>query len=89
MVGGSDRHTAALDELVKWWQGLAQQKINSRAVLLAVPPGWGRTYLLNQFAAIVDDDEAISLMVRVLGMSLPDGRGLQALALRERFSKAA
>ena len=53
MVGKSDRHAAALDELVESWQDLARQKINSRAVLLPVQPRWGRTHLLNQFAAVV------------------------------------
>ena len=87
-MGVSGRHAAVLDELVEWWRYLSRQEINSQAVLLPVPPQWGRTRLLNQFAATVDGDETISLMVRVHGASLPDGLGLQALALRERFSKA-
>ena len=88
MVGDSDRHAAALDELVEWWQDLARQEINSRAVLLPVPPRWGRTHLLNEFAAFVEDDEAVSIVVRVPGAALPDGLGLQALELRELFSEA-
>ena len=88
MVGDSDRHAAALDELIEWWQDLSQKEINSRAVLLPVPPRWGRTYLLNQFAAIVEDDEAVSILVRIRGAALPDGLGLQALVLRKLFSEA-
>lgn len=88
MVRVSDVHAATLDELVEWWQDLAQQEINSRAVLLPVPPGWGRTHLLNEFAAFVENDEAVSIVVRVPGAELPDGLGLQALKLRKLFSEA-
>jgi hypothetical protein len=88
MAGGSDRHAAALNELVEWWQDLSRQEINSRAVLLPVPPRWGRTYLLDQFATVVEDDEAVSIVVRVPGAELPDGLGLQALELRKLFSEA-
>ena len=88
MMGVSDVHAAALDELVDWWQDLSRQKINSRAVLLPVPPRWGRTHLLNEFAAFVEDDEAVSIVVRVSGAALPDGLGLQALELRKLFSEA-
>src|ERR1700751_6142416 len=88
MVGVSGQHAAVLNELVEWWRDLSCQEINSQAVLLPVPPQWGRARLLNQFAATVDGEDAISLMVCVHGASLPDGLGLQALALRERFSKA-
>ena len=85
MVGDSRRHAAALGELVGWWQDLARQEINSRAVLLAVPPRWGRTFLLNQFAASVEDDAALSIVIRVPGKSLPDGLGAQAQKLRDLF----
>jgi hypothetical protein len=88
MVGVSDRHAAAFDELVEWWQDLTRHAINSRAVLLPVPPRWGRTHLLNEFAAFVEDDEAISIVVRVAGGALPDGLGSQALELRNLFSEA-
>jgi hypothetical protein len=88
MAGDSNRHAAALDELVGWWQNLSRQEISSRAVLLPVPPRWGRTYLLDQFAAVVEDDEAVSIVVRVPGAALPGGLGLQALELRELFSEA-
>jgi hypothetical protein len=86
--GDSNRHAAALDELIEWWQDLSRQEINSRAVLLTVPPGWGRSRLLNEFAKFVEDDEAVSIVVRVPGASLPDGLGLQALELRRLFSEA-
>jgi plasmid stabilization system protein ParE len=88
MAGGSDRHAAALAELVGRWQDLSEQKINSRALLIPVPPHWGRTHLLNEFAAIVEDDEAISIVIRVPGAALADEPGLQALQLRKLFSEA-
>jgi tetratricopeptide (TPR) repeat protein len=88
MVGVSARHAVVLDELVGWWRDLSGQEINSQAVLLPVPPRWGRTHLLNQFAAVVEEDEAPSIVVRVRGASLPDGLGLQALALRDLFREA-
>lgn len=79
-------HTAALDELVEWWQDLARQQINSRAVLLPVPPRWGRTHLINEFTGLVESREALSIVVRVPGAALPEGLGLQALELRKLFS---
>ena len=88
MVGRSAQHAAVLGELVEWWQDLSRQEINSRAVLLPLPPGWGRTHLLSQFAALVEADEALSIGVPIQGASLPDGLGLQALALRDLFGGA-
>lgn len=88
MVGTTRQHAAVLDELVEWWQDLSHEEINSQAVLLPVPPKWGRTDLLNQFAAAVEKDEASGIVVRVPGASLPDGLGLQAEALRGLFSDA-
>src|SRR5260370_14316364 len=84
----SDQHAAVLGELVEWWEDLSRQGINSTAVLLPVPPGWGRTCLLKQFATVVEDDEAVSIVVRVPGREVPDGVGLQALELRKLFSEA-
>jgi hypothetical protein len=88
MVGDSAPQAVALEELVQWWEDLSRQQINSRAVLLAVPPRWGRTYLLNQFAALVEADETPSIGVPVRGALLPDGLGLQALRLKELFGDA-
>ena len=88
MAGNSDRHIAVLDELIEWRQDLSRQGVRSRAVLLPVPARWGRSYLLSEFAGVVENDEAVSITVRVPGMALPDGLGLQALELRELFSEA-
>ena len=88
MVGDSSRHVAVLDELIEWWQDLSHQEINSRAVLLPVPSGWGRTCLLKQFAVAVKADDAPSIVVPVEGKQLPPGLGVQALKLKELFSEA-
>ena len=88
MVGVPNVHSAALDELAEWWQDLARQQINSRAVLLPVPPRWGRTHLLNEFAALIEGDEALSIVVRIPGAALPDGFGLQSLELQQLFGEA-
>ena len=88
MMGVSDVHAAVLDELVEWWQDLSREEINSRGVLLPVPSLWGRTHLLNEFASFVENDEAVSIVIRVPGAALPDGLGLQALELRKLFSDA-
>ena len=88
MVGNSARHAAVLSELVEWWQDLSQQQINSRAVLLPVPPHWGRTHLLGQFAKAVKTDDVLSLVVSIQGESLlGEGLAVQTQKLKELFSK--
>jgi len=77
-----------LAELVEWWEDLSRQDIKSQAVLLPMPPRWGRTHVLGQFAAVVEEDQALSIVVPIRGESLPDGLGLQALALQDVFSDA-
>ena len=46
MGGGSARHAELAGELVEWWEDLWQAHTGSRVVLVAVPPGWGRTTVL-------------------------------------------
>ncbi len=77
-----------LDELVEWWQDVSRRKIGSRTLFLQVPPRWGRTSLLEQLAAIIEEDEALSIVVLIPGASLPPGQGLQAQALRDCFTNA-
>ena len=88
MVEDSDRHETALDELIEWWEDLSRREVNSRAVLLPVPSQWGRTHLLDRFAAAVEVDDAVCIVVRVDGSRLPDGLGEQASELRDLFSDA-
>ena len=48
---GAGRHRAVAGELAEWLEDLAGRGIGSRVVLVAVPPGWGRSAVLRQFAA--------------------------------------
>jgi len=79
-----ERQKAAATELAQWWDGIRHGGIGSHAVLLAGPPGWGRSTVLDQLPVIIGRAEApINLLVRINGGSLPDGPGLQAQALRD------
>jgi hypothetical protein len=79
-----ERQKAAATELAQWWDGIRHGGIGSHAVLLAGPPGWGRTTVLDQLRVIIGGAEGpISLHVRINGRSLPDGPGLQAHTLRD------
>jgi hypothetical protein len=79
-----ERQKAAATELAQWWDGIRRGGIGSHAVLLAGPPGWGRTTVLDQLPVIIGGADApLSLRVRINGRSLPDGPGLQAQALRD------
>ena len=77
------RQQAAADELAEWWEDLWQRGIGSQIVLVQVPPGWGRSTVLDRLAQIVGAEDApVTLVVRVNGRELPDGLGLQAAVLR-------
>jgi len=82
MLGG--RHEAAAGELADWWEGVRQPGTGPRAVLLAVPPGWGRTTVLDELAGVIGRaDSTVCLVARISGRSLPARPGAQALALRD------
>jgi AAA ATPase domain len=84
-----ERQKAAATELAQWWDGIRQGGIGSHAVLLAGPPGWGRSTVLDQLPVIIGGAGApISLLVRINGGSLPDGAGPQAQALRDSLLAA-
>ncbi len=79
----SGRHEAAARELAQWWEGVRQGGTGSRAVLLAVPPGWGRSTVLDQLAGAINRvDAPAALVVRMNGRALPDGPGPQAAVLQ-------
>ena len=79
-----ERQRAAATELAQWWGGIRHGGIGSHAVLLAGPPGWGRSTVLDQLPEMIAGADApISLVVRINGRSLPDGSGPQAQALRD------
>ena len=77
-----ERQKAAATELAQWWDGIRQGGIGSHAVLLAGPPGWGRSTVLDQLPVIIGGAD-VRLLVRITGGSLPDAPGLQAQALRD------
>jgi tetratricopeptide (TPR) repeat protein len=86
MGDGSSRHAALTVELHEWledlWGGMT-----SRVVLLAVPPGWGRSTILDQLAAAADaDDVPVTLISRIHGRELPDGVGVQASILCDELA---
>ena len=79
-----ERQKAAATELAQWWDGIRHGGIGSHVVLLAGPPGWGRTTVLSQLPVMIGGANApISLLVSINGRSLPDGPGPQARALRD------
>jgi tetratricopeptide (TPR) repeat protein len=62
-----------------------------RVVLLQVPAGWGRSTVLDQFAEMVDRahadaDAPVTIVIRVIGSALPEGRGAQACAMRDALA---
>ena len=73
MRSGSGRHAELAGELVEWWEDLWQRGMTSRVVLVAVPPGWGRTTVLDRLAeAAGADDAPVTLIARINGRELPD-----------------
>lgn len=88
MPGVSRRHAAVLEELIEWWEDISRDQVGSQVVLIPIPTGWGRTTLLARFTGLIEADEQVSLTVSVRGGSLPEGLGLQAAAIRERFTEA-
>jgi Tetratricopeptide repeat len=90
MWGGPGRHAGLTGELVEWWEELWQRGMTSRVVLVPVPPGWGRTTVLDRFVEAADADEApVTLVARINGRELPDGVGAQAAVLRDCLAEAA
>ena len=79
-----ERQKAAATELAQWWDGIRHGGIGSHAVLLAGPPGWGRSTVLSQLPVMIGGASApLSLLVDINGRSLPEAPGPQAHALRD------
>ena len=83
---GAGRHRAVAGELVEWWEDLAEAGICSQVVLVAVPPGWGRSAVLREFAAAAGGDDGPVTLVAELSGDLPPGRAVQAKELREALA---
>ena len=90
MGGVSVRHQVVLEELTEWWEDLCTRVIGSRAVLVAVPPGWGRSTLIDQLTAIIERDNApVTVTIRIDGKSLhgiPGGAQGRARVLADVLS---
>ena len=85
----SERQEAAVRDLTQWWEGVRHGGAGPRAVLLAVPAGWGRSTVLDQLAEAIGQGDALSaLVVRISGRSLPERPGPQAEVLRECLMEA-
>jgi hypothetical protein len=89
MSSEAGRQLAVGEELAEWLEDVREGGIGSRVVLVAVPAGWGRSAVLQQFAAAVGaDDSPVTLVARVAG-DLPPGRAVQAEALQEALAAVA
>jgi tetratricopeptide (TPR) repeat protein len=92
MGGGSGRHAELAAELGEWWEDLWQRHIGSRVVLVKVPARWGRSTVLDCFAAGITghEDAPVTLTVRVSGQDLRgETIGIQAEKLRACLAGAA
>jgi tetratricopeptide (TPR) repeat protein len=83
MEGQSSRHQAVLEELIEWREDIGEGVIDSRVVLLKVPPGWGATTVLGEFAAsAADPDGSVTISVG-LNEVLLAGQAADAKALSD------
>jgi hypothetical protein len=90
MRHGWSRHDDLTEELIETWEDLWQRGTTSRVVLAAVPPGWGRTAVLDQLAeAAGADDAPVTLLARINGKELPGQPSAQAAVVRECLAEAA
>jgi hypothetical protein len=79
---------AVLGELTEWWEDLCQLRIGSQVVLVAVPPGWGRSAILKEFRAVIEDPDGPITLVLAIEGSLPPGLAVQADVLRQDLAVA-
>jgi hypothetical protein len=83
MTVRSWRHRAVAEELAEWWEDVRDGGIGSRVVLVPVPPGWGVSLVLEEFAGRVEDPAGpVTIGVRVDDVP-PVSRAVQAGALRD------
>jgi hypothetical protein len=79
----SSRHQVVLEELAEWWQDIREARIGSRVVLAEVPPGWGATTMLQEFATMVADPDAPLTISVSVNEVLPAGRAAEAKTLSD------
>jgi hypothetical protein len=83
-----ERHRVVLEELTEWWEDLCQRGIGSQVVFVPVPFGWGRSTVLEEFRAVVEDVNGPITVVVTIDGDLPPGRAVQADALWEALAAA-
>jgi hypothetical protein len=86
MLLGAGRHQVVAEELAEWREDLAGRGIGSRVVLVAVPAGWGRSAVLQQFTEVARGDDGPVTLVAVISGDLPPGQAVQAQAVREALT---
>jgi hypothetical protein len=79
-----EQQEAAAAELAQWWDGIRRGGVGPHAVLLAGPPSWGRSTVLDQLPQLIKAmGGPAGLEVRINAKSLPTGPGEQAAAVRD------
>ena len=77
------RHRAVAEELTEWWEDVRDGGIGSRVVLVQVPPGWGTSVVLEDFAERMEDPAGpVTIGVHVDDVPLVS-RAIQAGAMRD------
>ena len=79
----SSRHQAVLEELSEWWEDISEARIGSRVVLVEVPPRWGATTVLREFAMVADPDAPVAIPVSVDKVADPDAPVAISVSLDE------
>jgi tetratricopeptide (TPR) repeat protein len=89
MVLLSVRQSVVAEELAEWREDVAGG-IGPKIVLLSVPPGWGRSTVLDQLAedSWPRDGNPVTCIFRIEGKQLSGGPGQQAADVRARLADA-
>jgi tetratricopeptide (TPR) repeat protein len=85
----SQRHSSALAELTEWREDVCEREIGSRVVVLAVPPGWGRSAVLSQFADATAGLDGPVIAVAWIDGAPGGGIAVQAETVREQLAAVA
>jgi hypothetical protein len=89
VAGVMSRHAGAIADLCNRCRGLSEVGSGSQVAPLSVPPGWGRSHVLNGFAGLIGSDVApVTLTVQIDGNMLPSDAGMQAKLIGDLLSQA-
>ena len=89
MAGVMSRYAGAIEELANRWRELSRPGAASEVTLITVPPGWGRSHVLHELAALIESDEGpVTLLIQVDARVLPDDTGMQAKLVGDLLSQA-